>query len=105
MQKKSFFGCLEVAYKLLLVVGRLTLYFRTTNLGNLVKIELLEEHLNEFNSLADQINELQCVKKKKVIFLARLGHTYKGAKAVNKIEVIEKIKNEKENINFSDEDQ
>ena len=77
------------------------LHCRTTNL-DILDIALAEENVDHYNRLVDSINKLQSVKKKKVIFLARLGTNYKGSKLVKVIDIISKIKSE--SVQFSDKE-
>ena len=76
--------------------------FRTTNLDIFEKHELADEDVEEFNSIAENINKLQSVKKKKVIFLICLARNYGGLKTVREIGFLGKVN--VENVNFSDEE-
>ena len=58
--------------------------------------------MDQYNNIADKINKLQSVKKKKVIFLVRVSNNYSGLKSVQEIDVLGKVN--KENVNFSDDE-
>ena len=78
--------------------------YRTTNLNILDQLDLVEDDVSRYNSLVEGINSLQSIKKKKVIFLSKIGSNYSGCKTVNKIHVIGSNKNT-DTAQFSDEDE